>query len=193
MRSSVQKLTPRRHNRRKRIGVVTLEFIIVAPIVFIAVIAIFEFGFLALTLQVGQTALIEGTRRGAELYPSTYPLDSLGPDNDIADQIVEIMNAHLNVQHLEIYDPTQGFADNPEPGECANPHRTHKCPGGHARRGGELPAGLCLHADGTRARCERNPRDVVLSDCGCDQPHGLRESCSRLAEPLRHVPWQMRL
>ncbi len=113
MRSSVRKLTSRRQNRRKRTGVVTLEFIIAAPIVFIAVIAIFEFGFLALTLQVGQTALIEGTRRGAELYPPTYPLDSAGPDNDIADQIVEIMNAHLNVQCLEIYDPTQGFADNP--------------------------------------------------------------------------------
>ncbi len=90
---------------------VTLEFIIVAPVVFISVIAIFEFGFLALTLQVGHTALIEGTRRGAELYPSMYPLDMAGPDNDIADQIVEIMNAHLNVQCLEI---TQGFADNPD-------------------------------------------------------------------------------
>ena len=113
MRSSVRKPTPQQQNRRKRSGVVTLEFIIVAPVVFIAVIAIFEFGFLALTLQVGHTALIEGTRRGAELYPDMYPLDLAGPDNDIADQIVEVMNAHLNVQCLEIYDSTQGFTDNP--------------------------------------------------------------------------------
>jgi hypothetical protein len=100
-----------------RSGVVTLEFIIAAPIVFIAVIAIFEFGFLAITLQFGHAALIEGTRRGAELYPETYPLDADGADNDISDAIVEIMNDYLAIHCLEIFDPTQGFADN---GDLAN-------------------------------------------------------------------------
>lgn len=99
---------------RSRSGVVTLEFILAACIWFITVLAIFELAFLMLTLQVGHTALIEGTRRGAELYPEMYPLDMLGADNDIADQIVEMMNDHLGVHCLEIYDTTQGFVDNPD-------------------------------------------------------------------------------
>lgn len=102
----------RRPSRRR--GVVTLELIVTMPILFFTFLAIFEFGFLGLTLQTGHTALIEGTRRGAELYPPTYPLDLPGPDNDIADQIVERMNQYLNIQCLEIYDPTQAFADDPE-------------------------------------------------------------------------------
>ncbi len=99
-------------------GSVTLEFILVAPVVFIITIAIFEFGFLALTLQFGHAALIEGTRRGAELYPPNYPLDDSTttslPDNDISDQIVEIVNKYLAIHCVEIFDPTQNFVDNPD-------------------------------------------------------------------------------
>jgi hypothetical protein len=110
------RMRPRKQPQNsKRQGVVILEFIVVAPIVFIAFLAIFEFGFLAITLQFGHAALIEGTRRGAELYPPTYPLELNNgiPDNDICDSIVEIMNDYLAVHCLEIFDPTQGFADNP--------------------------------------------------------------------------------
>ncbi len=98
----------------RRRGVVILEMIVAAPLFFLMVLAIFEFGFLLLTLQVAHTALIEGTRRAAELYPSGYPLSTPGADNDIADQVVEFMNEHLGVHCLEIYDPTQGFADDPD-------------------------------------------------------------------------------
>jgi len=100
----------------KRSGVVILEFIIAAPIVFIAMLAIFQFGFLALTLQFGHAALIEGTRRAAELYPPNYPLvlDTASPDNDIADSVVNAVNQYLAVHCMEIYDPTQGFPDDPE-------------------------------------------------------------------------------
>ena len=100
--------------RNKRSGVVTLEFIIAACLVFITMLAIFQFAFLMLTLQVGHAALIEGTRRGAELHPLTKPVDMLGFDNDISDSIVERMNDFLAVHCIEIYDPTQGFADNPD-------------------------------------------------------------------------------
>lgn len=102
------------HDGRSRRGVVILEMIVAAPLFFMMVLAIFEFGFLLLTLQVAHTALIEGTRRAAELYPPTYPLTLPGADNDVADQVVEFMNEHLDVHCLEIYDPTQGFADNPD-------------------------------------------------------------------------------
>ncbi len=83
------------------------------PLVWIVTLAIFEFGFLALTLQTGTTALIEGTRKGAELYPPTFPFDLAGDDNDIADQIVQCMNMHLEVQCLEIPDPLNGIPDDP--------------------------------------------------------------------------------
>ena len=104
---------------RARDGVVILEFILAAPIFFFTLLAIFEFGFLGLTLQVGHTSLIEGTRRGAELYPPTYPLDVAGADNDIADQVVEIMNDHLAVHCLEIFDSTQGLVDDPDRANAA--------------------------------------------------------------------------
>src|SRR5262245_20806322 len=94
----------RSRQRSSRGGVVTLELIVTMPILFFTFLAIFEFGFLGLTLQTGHTSLIEGTRRGAELYPPAYPLDLAGPDNDIADQIVERMNQYLGIQCLEIYD-----------------------------------------------------------------------------------------
>jgi hypothetical protein len=97
----------------RRSGVIILEMIVAAPLFFIMMLAIFEFGFLLLTLQVAHTALIEGTRRAAELYPPAYPFDVAGADNDVADQVVEFMNEHLMVQCLEIYDTTQGFVDDP--------------------------------------------------------------------------------
>ncbi|MCA9067646.1 MAG: pilus assembly protein [Planctomycetaceae bacterium] len=104
-------------NREPRSGVVTLEFILVAPVVFLTLIAIFEFGFLALTLHGGHAALIEGTRRGAELYPANYPLDLNGTsDNDIADQITEVMNEYLKIHGLEIVSTDNGFPDT----DCAN-------------------------------------------------------------------------
>jgi hypothetical protein len=98
----------------RRLGVIILEMIVAAPLFFILMLAIFEFGFLLLTLQVAHTALIEGTRRAAELYPPGYPLNLAGADNDIADQVVEFMNEHLMVQCMEIYDSTQGFVDDPD-------------------------------------------------------------------------------
>lgn len=108
---SVRMRPKRQRTRNRRPGVVTLEFIIAAPVVFIAIIAIFEFAFLAITLQFGHGALIEGTRRGAELYPPTYSFDSPGANNDISDAVVEAVNLYLAIHNLEIFDPTQDFVD----------------------------------------------------------------------------------
>lgn len=109
----VRRRAPRADRSRRR-GVIILEMIVAAPLFFLMVLAIFQFGFLLLTLQVAHTALIEGARRAAELYPPGYPFDAPGADNDVADQVVQFMNEHLGVHCLEIYDPTQGFADDPD-------------------------------------------------------------------------------
>ncbi len=112
-------LRVRQHDRstsgHERSGSVTLEFIIAFPIVFIAGLAIVEFFFLILIIEGGATALHEGTRRAAELYPSSYPLDTLGNDNDIADKVVAAINEHLNVYNIEVVDPVNGFVtDDPK-------------------------------------------------------------------------------
>ncbi len=95
----------------ERSGSVTLEFIIVFPIIFIASLAIAEFSFLSLMIEGATTALHEGTREGAEAYPAAFPLDMPLADNDIADKIVEVINDHLNVYNLEVADPANGFPD----------------------------------------------------------------------------------
>lgn len=99
--------------RPERSGSVTLEFILVFPIIFIASLAIAEFAFLSLMIEGATTALHEGTREGAEAYPAAFPLDLAGADNDIADKIIEVINNHLNVYNLEVADPANGFSDTP--------------------------------------------------------------------------------
>ncbi|QDT32756.1 TadE/TadG family type IV pilus assembly protein [Thalassoglobus polymorphus] len=112
-------LRVRQHNRstsgHERSGSVTLEFIIAFPIVFIAGLAIVEFFFLILVIEGGTTALHEGTRKAAELYPSTFPLDLAGDDDDIADKVVAVINQHLNVYNIEVVDSANGLAtDDPK-------------------------------------------------------------------------------
>lgn len=100
-----------------RSGVVTLEFILAACLWFFTFLAIFEIAFLMLTLQVGHTALIEGTRKAAELYPPEYPFDepddTILPeeDNDIVDQVVQVLNQHLGVHCIEVPDLDNGLMD----------------------------------------------------------------------------------
>jgi hypothetical protein len=98
--------------------VVTLEFILAACIWFFTMLAIFQFGFLMLTLQVGHTALIEGTRKAAELYPPNYPFDEPNDtpplpmeDNDVVDQVVQVLNEHLGVHGIEVPDVVNGLPD----------------------------------------------------------------------------------
>lgn len=87
---------------RRPSGSVTLEFVIAFPIVFITTLAIAQFFFLALVIEGATTALNEGVRQGAEAYPDTFPLDSAGVDDDIADKIVSLMNEHLGVYGVQI-------------------------------------------------------------------------------------------
>jgi hypothetical protein len=60
-----------RSRRNRRGGSVTLEFILVFPILFITTLAIFEFGILLLVEQAVVTAAIEGSREGAKLGSTT--------------------------------------------------------------------------------------------------------------------------
>ncbi|MCH7688084.1 MAG: pilus assembly protein [Planctomycetes bacterium] len=60
-----------RSRRNRRGGSVTLEFILAFPILFIATLAIFEFGILLLVEQAVVTAAIEGSREGAKLGSTT--------------------------------------------------------------------------------------------------------------------------
>lgn len=165
-----------RHDERRsrqriaRRGVVTLELIVTMPILFFTFLAIFEFGFLGLTLQTGHTALIEGTRRGAELYPPAYPLDLAGPDNDIVDQIVERMNQYLGIQCLEIFDPTQGFVDNPE---HANVHviieRGMNAP---IERGDSMPVGFTCTPNGPAPASNEIRVTICFPIVDATDPHG---------------------
>jgi hypothetical protein len=164
-----------RHNDQTRQcelrrGVVTLELIVIMPILFFTFLAIFEFGFLGLTLQTGHTALIEGARRGAELYPPNYPLDLAGPDNDIADQVVERMNQYLNIQCLEIYDPTQGLVDDPE---HANVHviieRGVNLP---IERGDSMPVGFMCTPHGAPPTSTEIRVTVCFPIVDATDPHG---------------------
>ena len=171
--------------------------IVAAPLFFLMVLAIFEFGFLALTLQVGHTALIEGTRRAAELYPPLYPLESPGADNDIADQVVEFMNEHLSVHCLEIFDPTQGFVDDParanvvaiierdmmtvQRGVDANLPAGHVCtPAGPAPTADEVRVTLCFPlVDATNPNGCGNPVPDWLAPAGFSLSTCVFESSSR--------------
>ncbi|HWL08791.1 MAG TPA: TadE family protein [Planctomicrobium sp.] len=83
---------------RQRRGAVILEFIIVFPAVFIATLAVFQFGILALVMQTGTTAAIEGARKGAAFYPSGMD------ENDIAEEIVARINSILDLHGLKITD-----------------------------------------------------------------------------------------
>ena len=97
-----------------RTGSITLELVIAFPLLFIAVLAIATFWFYTLVQHAGTTALIEGTRKGAEVFPPMMPLDAPGPNNDIADQIVEVIDKHLRVHKVEVADPANGFPDDPD-------------------------------------------------------------------------------
>lgn len=78
------------------------------PILFIATLATFQFGILALVVQAGTTAVMEAAREGAKVFPSTLVLDN-GSGNtdptdnsDIADRIALIVDDFLAVHCLEV-------------------------------------------------------------------------------------------
>lgn len=172
--------------------------ILAAPLFYLMVLAIFEFGFLMLTLQVAHTALIEGTRRAAELYPPGYPLNVPGPDNDIADQVVEFMREHLQVHCLEIYDPTQGFVDDPHHanvqviiernlavvtrGDAVDLPANHVCtPHGPSPNAGEVRVTLCFPlVDAANPRGCGNPVPDWLAMFGLSLSKCVFEASARM-------------
>lgn len=89
---------------RNRGGAILLEFLLVFPIVFIATLAVFQFGILALVINAGTIAAIEGAKAGASVYPAGYPLDAVGVDNDVVDAMEERVNDFLSIFNLQIAD-----------------------------------------------------------------------------------------
>lgn len=85
----------------------TLEFIVSFPIVLIASVAIFEFLFLLIVIEGAATALHEGVREAAEAYPGSTA-DMAGANNDVYDNVVAVMNEHLEVYGVEIVDALNG-------------------------------------------------------------------------------------
>lgn len=97
----------------KRGGVIVLEFILAMPILFIATLAVFQFGILALVVQAGTTAVMEATREGAKVFASGLSLDNNvagdtdpNGDDDIADRIALVAEEFLNLHGLEVRDST---------------------------------------------------------------------------------------
>lgn len=93
--------------RPRRIGVVTLEVIIVLPLLLFEFIAIFEFGVLAIVGTAASQAVVDGAHEGSLLFPSSLPFDLDGnPDpttnDDIADAIALHMNRSLAIVGIEI-------------------------------------------------------------------------------------------
>ncbi len=99
--------------RQRRRGAVVLEFIVAMPVLFIAFLAIFEFGILGLVVENGAHAVNEGAREGAKVWGGLVLFDNnpaLNYDpkylnvngDDIADQIALSMDAILDVFDLEV-------------------------------------------------------------------------------------------
>ena len=100
--------------RQRRLGAVVLEFIVAMPVLFVAFLAIFEFGILALVVENGTHAVNEGAREGAKVWGSlaggfdNNPAPNYDPKflnvngDDIADQIALSMDAILDVFDLEV-------------------------------------------------------------------------------------------
>lgn len=134
-------------DNQRRGGVITLEIILVLPIIFITAVAMFEFVFLMLVLQAATAALIEGTRAGAAEYPASFVLSTPGADNDIADQIAEVVNKHLKIHNVEIADLLHGLPDDPDKGNGLLVIERGSGIGSTAERGA-LPMGFTCNRTG---------------------------------------------
>jgi len=79
-------------------GVITLEVILVIPLLVIEFFAIFEFGTIAIVFNAANAAVVAGAYEGSLVYPNTFT------DDDIADAIRDRMDDFLNVVGIEIAD-----------------------------------------------------------------------------------------
>lgn len=86
----------------RRNGAIILEFLLVFPVVLVTTLAVFQFGILALVINVGAIATIEGAKAGSLVYPAGYPLTTEGDDNDIVDAIENRVNSILSLFNLEV-------------------------------------------------------------------------------------------
>ena len=124
----------RKAPRARRHGVGTIQLILAVPVLFIATLAIFQFGMVMLINQTIVTATIEGTREAAR-------------GGNIED-VRAVVNQFLAIHQLEVVDNPMGLArlilDPPNPiTEVGNP--AIPCsPDGPAPVAGEVRVTLCV-------------------------------------------------
>jgi Flp pilus assembly protein TadG len=121
--------TRRRDSRRG--GVITLEFLLVFPIVMIAFFALFEFGMLFVCLQTIETAAVEGAREKAKGRIDTQVISHI-------DEILALHNIAAVNRRIVIENPPLVTMDT-----GATP--TVACtPQGDAPVAGEVRVTICL-------------------------------------------------
>lgn len=96
MRITLSGLARRGSDVSVRRGAVSLEFLLVFPIVFFATLAVFQFGLISLAIQASTNAVIEGAQKAAAHFsPSAN-------EATIANEVATEMNKYLNVNGLKI-------------------------------------------------------------------------------------------
>jgi hypothetical protein len=89
-----------------RRGVIIVEFLFVMPLLFIQLLAIFEFVFIGIVTEAVTSAAVIGAREAALSYPDGFPFDNGGTDpsenNDIADRVALRLEQALAVVNLEV-------------------------------------------------------------------------------------------
>lgn len=96
MRIVLSVLARRESDQSFRRGAVSLEFLLVFPVVFFATLAVFQFGLIALVIQTSTNAVIEGARKAAAHFSTD------ASEVTIANEVATEMNKYLNVNGLKI-------------------------------------------------------------------------------------------
>lgn len=112
---SAQKNETGRSSARRR-GVIIVEFLFVMPLLFIQLLAIFEFVFIGIVTEAVTSAAVIGAREAALSYPTGFDFDNGGTNpaenNDIADRVALRLEQALAVVNLEVrpLNPTRANA-----------------------------------------------------------------------------------
>lgn len=105
IRHSAPRCSTGRSSARRR-GVIIVEFLFVMPLLFIQLLAIFEFVFIGIVTEAVTSAVVIGAREAALSYPTAFPFDDGTADptgnNDIADRVALRLERALAVVNLEV-------------------------------------------------------------------------------------------
>lgn len=94
------------HSAARWRGVIIVEFLFVMPLLFIQLLAIFEFVFIGIVTEAVTSAAVIGAREAALSYPAGFDFDNGGTNpaenNDIADRVALRLEQALAVVNLEV-------------------------------------------------------------------------------------------